>query len=134
MEEYEKLLEQGMKQIKPSEACGRFEIKKPEGHIEGGKTIISNFLQIANCLRRKPEHLAKFLFKELAASGEIAGERLILVRKISSQTISKKIEKYVNSFVLCSNCKKPDTELIEEGGERFIRCLACGAKKPVHKI
>jgi len=129
--EYEELLEKAHKEIKPAERCERFEILKVEGHIEGGKTIISNFFQIARCLRRQPEHLARFLFKGLASPGEIAGDRLILIRKISSKTINEKIEKYVKKFVICKNCGKPDTELAEEDGKLFINCLACGERKIV---
>jgi len=134
MESYEELLEDAYKNVKQEKECCRFEIKKVEGHIEGNKTMISNFISIANCLRREPEHLAKFLFKELASSGQIAGDRLILIRKISSKRIDEKIEKYVNMFVLCQNCKKPDTQIFEEAGQRFIRCLACGNKRPIVKI
>ena len=126
---YEELLEQAHKEIKPAEKCERFEIKKVEGHHEGGKTIVTNFAQIATCLRREPQYLAKFLFKELAAPGEIAGERLILTRKISSKTINEKIEKYAKKFVICSQCGKPDTEIIEEQGKKYLKCLACGIKK-----
>jgi len=128
---YEQMLSQAYEEIKPVRESERFEIKKVEGHHQGGRTVISNFMQILSCLRREPEHLAKFLFKELAAPGQIVGDRLILIRRISSQIINEKIEKYVKEFVMCPNCKKPDTELIEENGQMFMRCLACGAKKPI---
>ena len=72
--------------------------------------------------------------KELASQGEIKGDRLILSRKLASKDINAKIEKYVNRFVLCPKCEKPDTELSEEGGKTFLRCLACGEKQEVHKI
>ena len=128
---YEDLLNTAYESIKPCEECGRFAIPKAEGMQEGNKTIISNFQQIANCLRRQPEHLAKFLFKELAAPGDIQGDRLMLIKKVNSQTVNEKIQMYADKYVLCSNCKKPDTELIEENSTSFIRCLACGTKKPV---
>ena len=131
MDEYEKMLGQGFENIKPCEECERFEVLKVEGHHEGSRTVISNFCAIASCLRRDSEHLAKFLFKELATSGYVPGDRLILDRKLSSKSVNEKIEKYVNKFVLCPKCKKPDTELVCENGHDFIRCLACGAKKPV---
>ena len=137
MMEYEELLNSAFEKIKscePSGKCDRFEILKVEGCHEGIKTILSNFIQIASCLRREPEHLAKFLFKELASSGEMAGERLILTRKISSQTINLKVEKYAKNFVLCPSCGKPDTELINEKAGLFIRCLACGLRKQVNNI
>ena len=129
--DYEQLLSNAYKEIKPVIEGERFEIKQVEGHQQGTKTIISNFIQITSCLRREPGHLAKFLFKELAAPGQIAGDRLVLTRRISSKIINEKINKYVREFVTCPVCKKPDTELIEENGQKFMKCLACGAKKPV---
>lgn len=128
---YEDLLTEAYDNIKPMEHCERFEVKKVEGHIEGSKTIISNFMQVVSCIGRDAEHVAKFLFKELATSGEIARDRLILTRRISSKNINEKVEKYFKKYVECSNCKKPDTEIIGENGQKFIRCMACGAKKPI---
>jgi len=127
-------LNEAYEKVEPCEACDRFEVKKVEGHHQGTKTVISNFAQVAICLRREKDSLAKFLFKALATSGIINGDRLILDRKMSSKDINDKVEKYVREFVLCSSCKKPDTELVEEGGKMFVRCLACGAKKAVHKV
>lgn len=112
----------------------RFEIPKVKGHHLGTKTVVSNFLVIASHIRRDPLHLMKFLSKELASSGEIQNERLILSRKLSSSEINEKIEKYVNSFVLCPKCGKPDTELVDESGKNYMRCMACGDKYEVHKI
>ena len=133
---YEELLDEAYESVEPSESpeCGRFEVRKVEGHHQGSRTVVSNFLQVCSCLRRNCDHLAQFLFKALATSGIIDGDRLILDRKMSSKDINDKIEKYVREFVLCSNCKKPDTELVEEGGKVFIRCLACGKKKEVHRV
>ncbi|MEM2956295.1 MAG: translation initiation factor IF-2 subunit beta [Candidatus Pacearchaeota archaeon] len=131
MTEYEKLLEKAYKEIKPVETGSRFEIPKVKGHVEGTKTIITNFNEICSILRRDKEHVIKFLFKELATSGVIEGERLILNSKLTSVKINEKIEAYVNEFVICPECKKPDTELIKENRLMFIHCLACGAKKTV---
>lgn len=132
--DYEGLLDEAYECVKPCEECGRFEILKVTGRHEGIRTVITNFGQVVSCIRRKPEHLAKFLGKELASSTEISGDRLILSRKLSSKDINDKVEKYVNLFVLCSKCKKPDTELVEENNKLFVKCLACGEKKEVHKI
>lgn len=131
---YEALLEEAYENVEMTNECERFEVLKVKGHHEGIRTVISNFGQIVTCIRRSPEHLLKFLNKELASSGEIRGDRLILSRKLSSKNINDKIEKYVNLFVLCPKCKKPDTELNEEGNKTFLRCLACGEKHEVHKI
>ena len=129
---YEKLLDKAYEKVKKPEGTGeRFEIPPVKGHFEGNKTILSNFLQIVSHLRRKPEHFQKFLLKELAVSGQKDSDRLILNRKVASAKINEKIEAYVKEFVLCKECKKPDTEIIREGRINFLHCLACGAKHPV---
>jgi len=132
MAEYEKLLEEAYGKVKKVETSKqRFEIPKIKGHFEGKKTVLSNFFQIASYLRRDPEHFLKFMLKELAASGIRDGDRLILNIKVPSAKINQKIEEYVKEFVLCKECKKPDTELIKQDRLIFIHCLACGAKHPV---
>lgn len=132
MESYEGLLNEAygkVKQVKESGA--RFEIPKIEGRIEGKKTILTNFMQIISHLRRPVEHFQKFLLKELATPGQLEGERLILNNKIPSAKINQKIEEYADEFVLCRECKKPDTEIIKEDRLSFLHCLACGAKHSI---
>ncbi len=131
MEDYEKLLNEAYKKIKPIESKDRFEILKIEGHFEGKKTILTNFFHIASHIRRNPEHFQKFMLKELAASGQKEGDRLVLNMKISSEKINQKIEQYVKEFVLCRECGKPDTELTKEDRFSFVHCLACGAKHSI---
>ena len=132
MESYEKLLDDAYKNLKPIEkGADRFEIPKIEGHIEGTKTILTNLQQIASYLRRGNDHLLKFLLKELATSGSVKNNRVILHRKISSKKINEKIQDYTKEFVICSQCKKPDTELIKDKTFLFMHCLACGAKQSV---
>jgi translation initiation factor 2 subunit 2 len=134
MDNYEALLEQAYEEVKPVQECKRFEVLNVKGHHEGTRTIISNFSQVVTCIRRSADHFIKFLTKELASSAEISGDRLILSRKVSSKDVNDKIEKYVRTFVLCPKCKKPDTELCEEGGKSYLRCLACGEKYEVHRV
>ncbi len=130
-EEYNKLLDKLYKEVKQVKVTKRFEIPEVKGHIEGNKTIITNFSRIYLTLRRKPQHLVKFLSRELAAQVSIEGDRLVLNRKLSSEMINQKIEAYVKEFVICPECGKPDTELIKEGKFMFLHCLACGAKHSV---
>ena len=131
---YEDLLNDAYKKVKPINTgpdSDRFEIPKVEGRFEGKKTILSNFAQLASHLRRDPNHFLKFMLKELAASGQIEGDRLILNIKIPSAKINQKVEQYAKEFVLCAQCGKPDTEILKEDRFSFIHCLACGAKHSV---
>jgi translation initiation factor 2 subunit 2 len=132
MEDYEQMLEEAYSKIKKTDSNGeRFEIPKIEGHFEGKRTILTNFFNISSYLRRNPEHLQKFLLKELAVSGQIEGDRLIINNNVPSSKINQKIEQYTKEFVLCRECQKPDTELIKEDKFLFLKCLACGAKHSV---
>lgn len=131
--EYKELLQRARKKM--PEAVfekERFQMPKVSGHIEGKKTIIVNFVQIANTLRRKPEHLLKFLLKELAAPGELQrNNRLIIGTKVAASKINNKIKEYANEFVFCHECGKPDTDIKKEGNLSVMKCTVCGSRQIV---
>lgn len=133
MFEYADLLERASKSLPEvnRQASSRFEIPKVKGHLEGNKTVISNFSQIVSAFNREQDHLLKFLQRELATPAQIDGQRLILGRKLSSPLINSKIADYANTFVLCRECKKPDTKIVKEDHFKFLKCTACGAKHPI---
>jgi translation initiation factor 2 subunit 2 len=131
--EYEQLLSRGRQRLPQSVVeRERFEIPKVKGHLEGNKTIISNFAQIAGTLRRPAEHLLKFILKELATPGEITRSGfLVLGAKIAASRVNEKIREYAYEFVLCPQDGKPDTDIIKEGDFTYLKCNACGYKQPV---
>jgi translation initiation factor 2 subunit 2 len=133
MDEYGRLLDEAYAKVKKVSAGSndRFEMPKAEGHFEGKKTIVTNFSQIAGYLRRDLNHLQKFIFRELATSGQMEGDRLVLNNKIPSSKINQKMEEYAKEFVLCKQCGKPDTEIIREERMSFMKCFACGARNAV---
>ena len=111
----------------------RFEIPKVLGHIQGNRTIVSNFLQITSALRREVSHLLKYVLKELATPGEIKKSgALILGTKVSASRINEKIRQYANEVVLCFESVKPDTKIEKEDGWTYMKCAACGAKNIVN--
>ena len=70
MEDYSKMLVEARKALPEVVFIKeRFEIPKAVGHIQGNRTIISNFLQIASYLRREVNHPLKYVLKELATPG-----------------------------------------------------------------
>ena len=132
MESYENLLEDAYKKVKIVQTgSDRFEIPAVQGMVEGKNTVITNITAIADYIRRPLDQLAKFLQKELATSGKVENSRLILNTKINSQKVNEKVQLYSKEFVLCNECKKPDTEIISEKGVKYKHCLACGAKSPI---
>lgn len=130
--DYEKLLDKARNEL-PKNILNkeRFDIPKIRGHIQGNKTVISNFHEISSTIGREPEHLLKYILKELATPGEFKGNLLILGRKLAASAINGKIEQYCKEFVSCKECGKADTKLIKEGRFAFVKCTACGAKHPV---
>ena len=109
----------------------RFEIPNIKGHLEGAKTVLSNFTQIAQTFNRPPEHMLKYVLRELAAPGNFRGVMVIMGTKIPASRINEKIRKYAEEFVLCTECGKPDTKLIRDRDFAQLQCMACGAKPPV---
>jgi translation initiation factor 2 subunit 2 len=130
--EYEKLLDKLYNEVKPIKSSSeRFEVPKIQGHVEGNKTIMKNINQICDIIRRDKNHFLKFLSRELASLAVTEEDRVIFNRKLSAQMVNEKIQKYVEEFVICHECKKPDTELIKQGEFMFLHCMACGAKHSV---
>lgn len=134
METYEEMLEEALQKVKPIESrafADRFEVPKAQVIGEGKKTIVNNFRQIASYIRRNPEHLLKYILRELATPGVLKGDRLIMQKRAAGDMIDNKIKSYTEEFVICRECKKPDTEFVKQDGYLFVHCLACGAKHSV---
>lgn len=131
-ESYQELLKRGLKEL-PEVVIetSRFEVPKVKGHIQGNKTVISNINEIVEYLRRSSAHVVKFLLKELATPGEIKGNFLVLGTKTPASRINDKISEYVQKYVMCPVCKRPDTKLKKDGNFIFINCQACGARKAI---
>ncbi len=132
--EYEKLLDKAMDEL-PEYVTSedRFKVEKIRGHLEGNKTVLTNFIKIAKSIDRNPDHMLKYILKELATPGKIRGSNVLLGTKVPASKINKKIEQYIGEYVLCHNpeCRKPDTELIVKRGITYIKCKACGNEYPV---
>lgn len=129
--DYENLLDRAYSKIKKVETSERFEIPQAESFVEGTRTVVGNLTQTASFLRRDLEHFVKFLSKELATQIVFKGDKAIFNRKLMPSQINDKIKAYVEEFVLCHQCGKPDTQLLKEKGFLFLHCLACGAKHSV---
>lgn len=126
---YEDMLKEAREKIpEPVESGERFEIPKVRGQIEGNKTIISNFIQIAETLRRPSQHLLKYVQRALATPGVFRKQAVIFGAKLSASKINEIINNYANEFVVCKECGKPDTKLTKEGDIYYLKCQACGAR------
>lgn len=112
----------------PVKTTERFEIPKVRGQVEGNKTIISNFNQIADFIGRGPQHLLKYVQRESAAPGNFRKGAVIFGSKLSASKINQIIKSYADEFVVCKECGKPDTKMTKEGDIYYLKCQACGAR------
>jgi translation initiation factor 2 subunit 2 len=135
MQSYEKLLDQAFAKLpNKSESSERFQMPRAQILPAGARTIITNFAEIASALRRRPAHLQKFLLKELATSGELQGNRLMVQGRFRSDVVNRKIELYAKEYVLCPECNRPDTKFVKEDRYLFLKCEACGSSHVVKKV
>ena len=133
--DYKEMLERARAQLPPGVfERKRFELPKPRGSTIGMRTILHNYKEICDALNRNPRHMLKFLSKEMATAGTIDGTRAIFQGKFRRDTFERLIERYVDYFVLCPVCKRPDTKIVKDRRLSFLVCEACGARSSVRSV
>ena len=106
----------------------RFEIPQADSFLQGNKTIVKNFSALLKVIGRSEKHLFKFLTKETATAASVdESGRLILNGKFYPQQVNDLIKSYVKQFLLCPECDRPDTKVVEKQGIKMLKCEACGA-------
>ncbi|MDD5503014.1 MAG: translation initiation factor IF-2 subunit beta [Candidatus Thermoplasmatota archaeon] len=130
--DYKELLARARTKIPEQLSDGeRFKVPEPDVLYEGKTTVLRNFGNIVDTIRRDKEHFLKYLLKELGTPGTLDGTRVIFQTKIPSAKISERVSNYVETYVICSECRRPDTHIVKDDRTTTIVCDACGAKRPV---
>jgi len=134
-EDYENLLKRARSQL-PREVLEhkRFEVPKVRSGTIGMRTYVVNYKDIAMALNRDPQHLLRYLSREMATSGTVDGVRAIFQGKFRSDALDRLVQRYVEEFVTCPVCKGPDTRIMKEKRLSFLVCEACGARSSVRTI
>ena len=133
--EYKALLERLHKNI-PTQVLQRERFTPPiiDSLIQGTKTLIKNYSQILKAINRDGKDFAKFLNRESASPATLDGERLILNGKFSQQQLQNWFQRYLEEYVLCKQCRRPDTREQVHEGIHTLKCEACGAVFPIKKV
>lgn len=133
--DYEKMLDRlYMSLPEKTVSKERFELPQLDSSIQGKKTIVRNFSQAIKSVKRDEKHFYKYLTKEIATAAAIDEGKLTLTGKFTPDVINKLFLAYLKEYVLCHECGKPDTEIIERSGVKTLKCTACGALTPLKKI
>jgi len=135
MTDYEELLDRAVEQL-PQKVLEtkRFQVPKAYSMIQGNRTMIQNFSEIADAMNRDPQHLLKFLLRELGTAGNLEGSRAILQGKFTHYLINERVDGYVKRFIMCHECNRPDTRIVREDRVFLLKCEACGAKAPLKTL
>jgi translation initiation factor 2 subunit 2 len=132
MESYQVLLERARSKLPPVRTGGeRFQVPEPDMMTDGKNTVIRNFQEIAGVLRREPAHVIGYLAKEFGCPGVLDLPRGVLKSRLTKDQLAQRMREYTAKYVICSECKRPDTHLQKEGRFTLLICEACGAQRPV---
>ena len=112
----------------------RFTIPELENQIQGKKTLLKNAGLVVKELKRDILHFMKFFIKETGLPATTDNSKIILNGIINSFKVSQIYKRYIEEFLLCKQCNKPETRIISEKGVVILKCDACGAMNPVRKL
>jgi translation initiation factor 2 subunit 2 len=138
MDDYDKLLERARTQI-PEDAFKRsgerFRVPKVQLMLQGNRSIWQNFQDIINVLNRPGKEVLKFVAGQLGTAGNIEGGSAIFNGKFTADLVDELVGRYVDSYVICPVCTRPDTEIMREShAAYYLVCSACGARTAIRPV
>jgi translation initiation factor 2 subunit 2 len=132
---YDELLKRACAQM-PEVSAKRERLELPRIILTtvGMRTIISNFKEVADSLDRDPQHILKFLTREMATAATFHDSRAIFQGKFQRESFGRLLQRYMESYVICPVCKRPDTRVVKDKRLSFLVCNACGAKSAIKQL
>lgn len=120
----------------PSTTAARDRFQVPDVDVlqEGSTTVLRNLADICDAINRDPQQVFAYLIRELGTAGTLDDRRALFKGRISPEKINDRIRSYVEEYVVCSECGRPDTHLIKEDRIAILRCDACGAHRPLKVV
>jgi len=133
--DYNELLKRARAQV-PEVTLKRERLELPRLFVSmvGMRTTIANFREVADTLDRDPQHILKFLTREMATAATYHDGRAIFQGKFPRDTFERLLQRYMEAFVICPVCKRPDTKVLKEKRLSFLVCNACGAKSSIKQL
>lgn len=116
---------------KEIQSHSRFVVPDADIFQEGKTSVFKNFGDIISVVNREPSHLLGYLLKEMGTAGTMDGKRVIFKSKVFPKQVDDRIKAYVETYVMCSECYRPDTKLVKDGRVLILKCDACGAHRPI---
>ncbi|KAL8649115.1 MAG: hypothetical protein Q9226_005710 [Calogaya cf. arnoldii] len=106
---------------------------KVEGKGNGIKTVIVNLSSVAASLSRPPSYVIKYFGFELGAqtNNNPNDDRWIINGSHEASKLQDYLDGFISKFVLCKQCKNPETDVNFKDGYILLDCKACGKNSTV---
>ena len=108
----------------------RYKMPTLTTHIEkknGVTTIIDNITTITDVIKRTPKDVSSYFSKNLGANINYVKNKGIVIVGCdkSKDELQEILNSYLEEFVLCDKCKKPETEIKVHKKSKLKICKAC---------
>ena len=137
MDDYDKLLDRARSQV-PEDAFKksgeRFQVPDVQLMLQGNRSIWQNFQEIINILNRPGKEVLKFVSQQLGTAGNIEGSNALFNGKFNQEQVDEVLNRYIDSYVICPVCTRPDTEITKDTGAYYLQCSACGARTSIRPV
>ena len=103
---------------------------KIEGKGNGIKTVVVNLSNVADQLARPPNYIIKYFGFELGAQTNIdpKDDRWIINGAHEASKLQDYLDGFIKKFVLCNDCKNPETVISIKDANILMDCKACGMR------
>ena len=137
MDDYDSLLDRARSQV-PEDAFKksgeRFKVPNVKLMLQGNRSIWQNFQDIINVLNRPGREVIKFVSGQIGTAGSIEGGNAIFNGKFNTEAITDVLNRYIDSYVICPVCTRPDTEITKSDKAYYLVCTACGAQTAIRPV
>jgi len=132
---YDALLKRAKEALpQPVSSGERFQVPEADLIQEGKTTVLRNFVDITTAINRDPVQVLQYLLRELGTAGAQEERRVVFKGKVTTQQVADRVKSYIDTYVICSECGRPDTRLVKEDRVAILECDACGARRPVKVV
>jgi translation initiation factor 2 subunit 2 len=137
MDDYESLLDRARANV-PEDAFKRsgerFKVPKVLLMVQGNRSMWQNFQEILTVLNRPGKEVLKYVAGQLATAGNIEGGSAVFQGKFSAEGVDEVLSKYIDAYVICPVCGRPDTNMEKHTNAYYLKCSACGASTSIRPV
>eukprot|EP01006_Ploeotia_vitrea_P059523 TRINITY_DN7277_c0_g1_i1.p1 TRINITY_DN7277_c0_g1~~TRINITY_DN7277_c0_g1_i1.p1 ORF type:complete len:197 (-),score=25.30 TRINITY_DN7277_c0_g1_i1:94-684(-) len=103
----------------------------------GKKSNFVNFPEFPKALNRPPDHFMSFILSELGVTGNLDGERHMLLNgRFQAKHMETQVRRYISEYVQCLLCKGINTTMTKDPHTRLhqLVCMKCSATRNLSPI